>query len=370
MPNLQSIYDVPQSLSFEGDEPGRLDLQRTLDLMYRVTRAAPPGSARDIRLDPRTRRTQAGARYVSSALFRVCRVLAPGLSSTLVSLTGPEQADTDARERFSTATACQVFNQIVDLRFSGLLSQSQLIVDENRNTIEGLLGPKTHYFENTAFLELVEGLVQSTCEAQFAGATLVGRRLFVRYLIPEPVVTVMGAYRRGYAFCATEAGDDAIRGYLMYQRQDCGSCCLEAPRSGALRQRRTGTKFLDKIKRLLARLLTAEHRPFDRSVGDLLSRPVFRTVDERSIVRTLAFWRRRFKLAGMPADIATNIVTRLLGREGSKEDSGPVVSLSELAEITEYDMFLIAMDESRRRGQRLRELSERATFSVFFGDDT
>jgi hypothetical protein len=362
-----TIYDTPQSALYLPDGDGRRQLQAALDDMYRNTRVSPPSSIRDVRLDHRTRRTQSGARYISSALFRVCRVLAPGLSTTVVSLSGAERTGDRLREHFSTTTACAIFNDIVDLRFSGVLSQSQFVIDEHRQTVEGLLGPKTHYFENGSFVELVESVLRDTCDATFAGATLVGRRLFVRYLRPEPIHTVVGTYRRGYAFCATEAGDDAIRGYLLYQRDECGSCCLEAPTGGLMRQRRTGSKFIENIKRLLARLLSDSQREWPQEVEGLMQRPIFRSTDGRAIARVLASWRRRFKLAGMPADIAAGVTARMMGQDQT-QTMEPVLTLAEINSKTEYDMFLIAMDESRRRGQRLRELSERATFNVFFGD--
>lgn len=360
-----AIYELPKSTTFQPDAAGRNDLQKALDHAYRFTRVAPPNSPRDVRLDYKTRRTQSGCRYISSALFRVCRVLSPGLSNTVVSLAAPARAGDVLRDQFSTQVACTVFNQVVDLRYAGLLSQSQLIFDENQKTIEGLLGPKTHFFENGSFVELVESVLSGIGDIEFAGASLVGRRIFLRYLRPETVHTVVGSFRYGYAFCATEAGDDAVRCYLMYQRTACGSCCLESPSGRLLRQRRTGTRFIENIKRLLARLLSDQPHDLPRELEQLVRRKVFGAVEGRAIERTLANWRRRFKLAGMPADMANSVTARLLGRD---QVTSSVMMPDEVAGLTEYQLLQIAMDESRRRSQRLRELAERATFTVFFGD--
>jgi len=364
MPDTTSLYDSPLYKTFTPDHFGRQELQKVLDNMYRTTRVASPSSPTEIRFNPITRKTQYGFRYTSLALSRVCRALSPGLSNVISNVSGPTTTDKGQREKYSTPVACAVFNQLVDLRFHAVLTKAQLVMDEERKTLEGMLGPQTHYLENSSLLDLVENALTDCCDARFAGATLAGRRLFVRYLRPDVMETPLGDYRCGYAVCATESGDDSIRAYLLYESVETGHSCLEIPAGGTYRQRRTGSKFMEQIKRLLVKLAMAKPRDFNHDLVALDSQPLFPNTDERTMGLVMSRWRRQLKLAGMPADMANNVVNTLVN--GTDSSSPP--SLLTLAELTEHDLFVAAMAAGQNRGQRLRELSERATFSVFFGD--
>lgn len=364
MPDTTSLYDMPSFKTFAGTAAGRRDLQAALDQMFRSTRVTNPSVPREIRLNPLTRKTQDGFRYISSALFRVCRALAPGLSNVVSNLMGPTRQDTGQREVYSTPAACAIFNQLVDLRFQSVLTKAQIILDEERKVIEGFLGPQTHFLENATFLELVEGTLADSCGAEFAGASLAGRRLFARYLHPETIDTPWGDYQRGYAVCASESGDDSIRAYLMYQHVETGCCCLEVPTGGVYRQRRTGSRFMEQIKRLLVKLATAKPRDLEGDLSELSERKLFHKLDDRNIHLVLARWRRSLKLAGMPADIATSVT----GKVVSLSDDGSLPSLSKLEDLTEYDLFMASMGLCHNKGQRIREISERAAFKVFLGD--
>jgi hypothetical protein len=367
MPDTTSLFDPPLYKSFTADSVGRRVLQADLDQMFRGTRIVNPGAPREIRLNPATRTTQTGFRYTSMAFSRVCRALAPGLSNLINNISGPVQHDAAGRESYSTPTACAVFNQIVDLRFQTVLVKSQMVVDEERRIIEGLLGPKTHYLENSSLLDLVETALVDCCGAVFAGATLAGRRMFVRYLRPEIVATPQGEYRYGYALSATESGDDSIRTYLLYQHTGTGHSCLETPAGGLYRQRRTGSKFLEQIKRLVIKLTTAKFRDFNLGLMTLSDSLLFPSTDPRAIDLVAAKWCRNFKLAGMPGDIANAVMARIATIDMTDMQSRP--SLLNLAELTMYDLFMAAMAAGQGRGQRVRELTERAAFWTFFGEE-
>lgn len=367
MPDKTSLFDPPLFKVFSGDPMGRKDLDKSLSAMFRSTRVMNPGSPTEVRLSPTTRKTQNGFRYTSSALQRVCRALAPGLSNLVTNVAGPTRHDGGQREIYSTAAACQVFNQLVDLRFATVLTKSQLVIDEERKTIEGMLGPKTHYLENGSLLELVESALEDCCGAVFAGATLAGRRMFVKYLQPEPIETPYGEYRRGYAICATESGDDSIRAYLTYQHMDTGYCCLEVPVGGSYRQRRTGSKFMEQIKRMLVKLTQAKSKDLSLALMELEGRKLFTSTEYKAVRAVLSRWTRALKLAGMPSDIAKGAAKSVAKLE---VDTVRPVNRQNLLDVTEHDFFKAAMAASQNRGQRVLEVSERAVFNVFLGDDT
>ena len=263
-------------------------------------------------------------------------------------------------------TACNVFNQVVDLRFGSMLSQCRLVVDERYNRIDGVLGPRTHYLENSTFVELVESILVDAADVTFAGATAIGRKLFLRYHEPEVITTLDGPYRRGFAFFVSEAGDDSIRPYRLYERVADGGTCLQVPSIRRSRQKRTGSKFAAKLRQMLVSVLQSEPCDIAAEIEAMHDSHVFTddfsSEGVQSVVRS---WRRRLRLGGVPSDIAEGIASSPFGYDNS--EASPL-SDTVLASKTEYDLVRAAIADATTRGQRVRELVERAAFSVFIQD--
>jgi len=360
------LYDTLANRVFEGSVAGREKLQIRLDESCRDTNCVVPSSVADVRLSPRTKRTMSGLRYTSAALFAVCRICAPGLSNVVTNLAGDARPNEKQRDLFSVETACNVFNQVVDLRFGSLLSQCNFVIDERQKTIEGVLGPKTHYLDSATFVGLAESLLLDATEAQFAGATLVGRRLFLRYLLPERIATEDGPFQHGYAFFVSEAGDDSIRAYRLYARE-AGGMFLQTPVIGRQRQKRTGSKFADRLRQLLVSVLRVDCADLPGTVSRLRSSLLFSNPeDDRLNRRVVLAWKRRLKLAGVPADIAEGVAVSPFGYENLMATP---LTASQLAEKTEYDLFRATILAAEPRGQRVCEIVERAAFNMFFEDD-
>lgn len=356
------LFDLPDAKTFGPGLGNRATLRDWLEESYRNTNVCVPASVRDVRLDVKTLRTQAGYRYSAAAFRRICRLLAPGLSKVVLNVLGEGAERDKLREIFSRESACHLFNEVADLRFDGLVSGHQMLLDSKRQRIEGFLGPKTHYLENSSFLDLVETIITDCADVAFAGADITGRRLFIRYLNPKRIPTVQGNWLQGYAFCIDEAGDDAIRAYLYYQRVECGSGCLQ-PRANRQRQRqrRTGSKFAARLKQLLAGVLRAEPLDLATVFQELASRKLFHEGTEGALRHIQRQWVQVLRLAGIPADIADGVAgmpfmaTSLFGQR----------TLPEVLRCTEYDLFYALIADASGRNQRLRELLERAAFSVF-----
>jgi hypothetical protein len=360
------LYDTLAAAKFEPGEAGRNALQVFLDDCFKNTLVTSPNSVSDIRLNPRTKKTLTDRRYTSTALFAVCRVCAPGLSGVVTHLAGDARPNDRRRDLFSVETACNVFNQVVDLRFGSMLSQCRLVVDERYNRIDGVLGPRTHYLENSTFVELVESILVDAADVTFAGATAIGRKLFLRYHEPDVITTLDGPYRRGFAFFVSEAGDDSIRPYRLYERVADGGTCLQVPSIRRSRQKRTGSKFAAKLRQMLVSVLQSEPCDIAAEIEAMHDSHVFTddfsSEGVQSVVRS---WRRRLRLGGVPSDIADGIASSPFGYDNS--EASPL-SDTVLASKTEYDLFRAAIADATTRGQRVRELVERAAFSVFIQD--
>lgn len=362
------LYDHPATQLFSPDELGREQLQDAMHMSLRDTLVANPASVRDLRLDPRTSRTQTGRRYLAPALLRVCRVAAPGLSRVLLNVAGDARPQDAALDLFSVPTACAIFNQIVDLRFGSLLSNYQLVTDEARQRVEGFLGPKTHYLENSTFMDLAEPAVLEQPGVRFYGATLVGRRLCVRYLSTQRTRTPLGELQEGFMFVVTEAGDDAVRAYRMYcftaPHRTPGYFLMTAPTTRH-HQKRTGNRFEQRLRALLTGVLRGGMPELPERLTALQELPLFAETSERGHKRSVSRILRRLKLAGMPADIAQQVLGRVLGHDNS---AGVPMTETALRQLTDFDLFLSALQAGAERNAQVREVVECATFSAFFGE--
>lgn len=360
---VTTLYEPPNSVEFSPDAKGRALLQTHLDRLLRDTNIATPESVRAIRLDARTLSTQMGFRYSAYAFSRVCRIMAPGLSKVVQNISGEARPTDLSADLFSRPAACNVFNEIANLRFNSLLSNYQMVLDVKARRIEGFLGPKTHYLEVSSFLELAESIIVDTGDGvEFAGASLVGRRLFIRYLKTEEIDTHDGVYRQGYAFCIDEAGDDAIRAYLLYRREECGSSCLQAPAKFRQRQRRTGSRFAIKLRQLLAGVLRPEPLDIEAAISELSYRTLFDEQDENYILHVRKKWIQIFRLSNVPADTAEAVVHSIFMPKASL---GSALSTAQVMQKTEYDLFQALTLYAKDRGQRMRELLESVAFQVF-----
>jgi len=358
-----TLCDMPNVWDFPEGKAGRENLAEELARMNGNTQVTSPESIRSVRLEPRTLATASGLRYSSYAFTRVCKLLAPGLSKVVQNIAGDARPTDTSAEFFSRTSACNIFNEVAALRFGPLLSNYQMVVDAKARRIDGFLGPKTHYLEASSFMELVESIIcDAADDVEFAGASLVGRRLFLRYLKSEDIATVDGPYRQGYAFCIDEAGDDAIRAYLLYQRMTDGSACLQAPSRFRQRQRRTGSRFTIKLRQLLVGVLRPDPLDIADSLAELADTMLFDEPDEMYLAQERRRWIQTLRMANVPAEIAEATVGSLFL---PRTELGRAPHVSEILERTELDLFKSLIGYASGRSQRLRELLESVAFQVF-----
>jgi hypothetical protein len=361
-----TLFDSPTSHEFAGTDQGLHDLQLVVDEHMRTTLVSQPNKAEELKLRAADCKTVSeGRRYMTGAFGRVCRNVSPGLSPVVLHMAGVKRRNGEGPEMYSMEAACRVFNQVLDLRFEGSLSSSQMVIDEHSKTIVGLMGPKGIFLENSNFLAIACDMVAGV-DAEFAGGSLAGRRMFLRFICPNNRIrTRLGDFFPGFAFVSTEAGDDAIRAYRLYQHAETGQTCLEVPRVKRQKQRRVGSKFAEQLKQVFTGILAAEPIEFGALVEDVASRRVFDSVEYVDVKRTMARWQKRLKLDSVPADIAQAVVASLLFYDQvvpAQRSDG------ELRSMTQYELYKSLTTAALVRPQRMREMLERAAFSVFFED--
>jgi hypothetical protein len=176
------------------DYKGRQELAARLEA-ERIYRPDPLRSPEDLLLDP-AGRVQHKYRLTTLALSQLCQLLSPGLSTLLSDIA-------DSRHNASAATsqevAIRILNAVVRLRYNDRLAGKSLVIDRHNERADSF----------AAELQPVA--------APFYEASVIGRRLTVRYLSPQAVFDLGGdAFFLGWQFANSETGNCAVHvGYLL-----------------------------------------------------------------------------------------------------------------------------------------------------------
>ena len=363
MSRALTLYDLPKLREFEAGAEGSQEMMSTLSEIAASTQASSPSSPRDLCLDYIQCRTQKGFRYTSEGFSRICKATAPALSKVVEHIAGSSRQlgkIGEHHDAFSFQDACQIFNIAINRRYQDWLVRFRVVFNMRLMSIDGVIGPSTHFVTNADFMSLATSVLPG--DVEFAGASLAGRRLVARYLTPHKLVTPVGFMRSGFAFTVAEAGDDAIRAYRLYQGD--GGAVLETV-AQPLKRAGKSKKFKERLRELLQK--TIGSRPFGmtRRMNELAKSRLFPDVSSTTVDRAITHWRRTLKLAHVPPNIADRVTTRMTA------DDDPSVSRftdDQLRAKSELDLLSALMAESLRSSQRVRELLERAAFTVFLGD--
>ena len=172
------------------------------------------------------------------------------------------------KEHQAFPEALGVFNSVARARFEAELAQCQFVFNEGEKLIEGVLGPKTKYLDNSLFFQLVdETLVASFGnEVSFYCAQVAGRRLLLRYHKTDPLCTVEAAsgsshsIYRGYHFSNSESGDASVRAAPLYVNPENGNACLGSFARAKTRVIHAGREFRARLNSLLSAAVTVGGR--------------------------------------------------------------------------------------------------------------
>jgi hypothetical protein len=358
---VRTLSDTPTAHTFDG-VAGRATLVAQLEANLAHTVVAAPQTPRDIRLDPNTCRTQSGMRYINTALTKMCRFAAPGLSQLLSHVAAARSVTVREDDAFSHRTACAVFNEVIDLRFQQL-GHCQLVSNHGARIIEGVLGPRTVHLDHLTLFELADS-VFTDAGGVFSVARMSGRRLYLLYQTLQAVAVGRHVYRLGYVLVANEAGDDAIACYHHYGHPD-GYGFLRRPPASPGRKRRVGNQLRDRIQAMFASAVQPAEQGCTDAISAAAGRPLFTSTDRAHIDRTLRLWVRRMRLVGVPAGVAEDITARLpLNPNGVGW-----LSSDALLARTEYDIMVLLMQAGAERSARVQEVLQRAAAKLFSEDD-
>lgn len=226
-------------------------------------------------------RLPGGGRYTGPAFKQVCGLVCAGLHRAVVDLSGVYRTSDRPRSDYSFATAIEVFNRAVALRFPERLGgKVRLIKEIRRNMVEGVLGPKYNYLENRAIYGLArDAMVSSPVPARFLEAILEGRRLLLRFVHDRPLFALPApggepeSFFGGYHVSNSEIGGEAsVRvTVLLYRRRSATTALGPYPGRGPLAH--TGKDFSRKLLKAFESALAL------RQDGDVLAGRMRRLVE-------------------------------------------------------------------------------------------
>ena len=320
------LYVQPQKNAFDC----AMAMERSLRKVDEGTVIYPPAHPEDLMLQPDGRTKRHGKRYTSSAFLSVAKAIAPGLSLLIPNIAGITGRPDSRNEKYSSNEAIRIFNAIIDLRYDEDLSMCQLVVNENDDYIEGLLGPKTQYLENFTFFQMIQDMLGETAETEFREGVVAGRQMMLRYAHKDPLVTMPGdepdTFHYGYHFANSESGDMSVRAApLIYRPYDGTASLVRFNESG--RQFHTGRDFTSKLSALVSTVVTA--RPKTDKITSLLeelpSQPLELDPEEPGMLKTqmdaLALQLRQISKS-ITTNVARNIIKRAvyIGSYGADPD--------------------------------------------------
>jgi hypothetical protein len=316
-----------------------------------------------------TGETREGHRSLTSlALKQLCQHTAAGMSMLLYDIAGINRRRKDP-ESVSAATAVKVFNLVVALRFyaeSGLYNR-QMVIDTQRNVIDGVLGPNYKYLAHVDLIQATaESLEQLPHAVVFDSASLVGRHLTTvwRHLTPYFVIGGQLPIYGGYCVTNSEAGECSVSAALALMIGKLGTRCIK-PLARTSRTAHAGKNFKRRLTGLLGNMLVASEQLAEQATQlqrlrqyplQLATAKGVNQANRRRIIRRLSH-------EGMPPQIASEIV-QLVTWAGATGSPAPEPSLRDAGERTLYDLFIRLCDRAAIYPYALREAMERAAFSL------
>lgn len=370
------LYVQPQKNAFDC----AMAMERSLRKVDEGTVIYPPAHPEDLMLQPDGRTKRHGKRYTSSAFLSVAKAIAPGLSLLIPNIAGITGRPDSRNEKYSSNEAIRIFNAIIDLRYDEDLSMCQLVVNENDDYIEGLLGPKTQYLENFTFFQMIQDMLGETAETEFREGVVAGRQMMLRYSHKDPLVTMPGdepdTFHYGYHFANSESGDMSVRAApLIYRPYDGTASLVRFNESG--RQFHTGRDFTSKLSALVSTVVTA--RPKTGKITSLLeelpSQSLELDPEEPGMLKTqmdaLALQLRQISKS-ITTNVARNIIKRAvyIGSYGADPDEDVEYLThrhSVIRSRTRFDIYNAITREAQRDAITIRERVERTAYNFVTG---
>lgn len=377
--DIPKLYVSPELREFSDKK--RLD--KRLREVDDKTLVRPPVSYAEVALDDTGRTLEGGYRYTVNSFDAVSRSLAPGLSTLVPNLAGENHRSRRKKEHHSFADALLVFNTVAAARFEAELVQCQFVFNEGEKLIEGVLGPKTKYLDNSLFFQLVDETLLSTFgnEVKFYRAHLAGRRLLLRYCNEALLCNVASgngqthSIHRGYHFSNSESGDASVRAAPLYVDPETGFGCLGRFAKAKTRMIHAGREFRTRLNSLLSAAVVSSGNDSDivtglqvlQSRGLDLPVPAHEDFDDKLVALAEAVAR----YGTITNSFAQKIVSHAVytGAFPTSDSQYRALRDSQITKRTEYDVYCAVIAEATKLPIRQRESAEQAAYDYLLDDN-
>lgn len=316
-----------------------------------------------------TGHTMEGNRQLTTlSLKQLCQHTAAGLSVLLADVAGINRRRRDP-EACSAITAVKVFNLLVTLRFhsdDGLFNR-QLVVDTERNTIDGVLGSNYKYLAHAdlaqAASQALEGMPRAVI---FDSAALVGRHMTITWRNMSPYFVIGGKLPiyGGYTLTNSEAGECSVSAGMTLLIGEQGVRCVQPLQSSA-RTAHAGKNFKRRLTSILGSVLAASDR-LEAQATQLRALVQYPLNAVSATGEVIAGNRRRIyrRLVrdGVKPHIAQEIINDTLAGTHTGEPTRE--SLRQASTRTVYDLVLAICDRATTYPYQIRAALEQAAFSL------
>lgn len=373
-PVLSVSPDVTTYTSNQG-----LDLQRRLREISAHTRVQETSRLEELRLDFNGYLQPGGRgqniRFTTPAFEKFCQLLSPGLFTLLDSISGQVRVKDEAASAYSFAEAVQLYNTVLTRRYaSRVAGRARFIWNTKDRLLEGVFGARYRYLSNTDIFELADiTRTAGRVPLIFHGASLVGRRMLMRYVQRAPQLSVLlpsgvtHHYSGGMYFHNSElGGETSVRMATLLCRSGTEFHAMSSFEGARLNH--AGRDFRARVSSTMARLILRLDgaRELQRNLSTLARTSLNLTSTNTSSV-SIKRLMRYLRALGVTPSAAKAVVHGALYYGSDVNPQRGMESLIEqrvVSSRTLYDLFTALMREAQRFSVNNRELLEQAAYAL------
>jgi hypothetical protein len=343
--------------------PGFAELRRTLEDQA-ATQPQLIRSPREVLLSSQGL-LQGRYRFTTIGLRSFCQALSPGLSSLAADVSGLRRRAGYESSAYSLQAASRLINDVVRLRFDQNLRGCYLVVDPRSNTVEGLVGPRYEFFSNLRLLDLASEFLRGLNRPmRFAGASLSGRRMLLRYYETASAMRLTDTERfcRGWGFSNSETGEAALRICGLACRAGGGASAWEVGRCVHIQ---VSQRKLSRLQQRLVEAAAGQFEPTVRTATLSLRRTSLQLGSSHS--RTQRVKTIVGKLSRTVGNrTAQQVVRRLLGPVGESVVETPETT-NRMTLLSGYDLYNAVTSVAATLSPGEQERAEGLAHRIFTG---
>ena len=309
------------------------------------------------------------------ALLQLCKITCPSMYGFVIDLAGMNRDDNSRREDYSFSEALEIFNRVIRRRFYTRLHGKVALVDMARKTIDGFVTSAYQWLPNCELYARMKAAIEQTTDSVFLEASMVGRRMLLRYMEKKPCFgfeTEDGIEERffsGYHFSNDEVGQASVRAANVLYRKfsKSASVIIVGDRSGFVNH--VGPKFKSRFDQLIQGLLSHKYEPAKCMASIRKLRETQLGLGSKNVNTEK---KRMEEISStlvrkcIPSDIARSVVANT-AYQGSYDESPIESILHRPKERTVYDLYNAMGRCAVSLPVHTRELVERIAHTVFLG---